>query len=49
MRRLVFSAVLLSAVLGCGNWKRVGSQSAPAPSDQLTALLNTSQFYQRLG
>jgi GWxTD domain-containing protein len=49
MRRLLFSAVLLGAALGCGNWKRVGTQAAPAPSDQLTALLNTSQFYQRLG
>jgi GWxTD domain-containing protein len=49
MRRLVFSAVLLGAALGCGNWKRVGTQAAPAPSDQLTALLNTAQFYQRLG
>src|SRR5438477_6120792 len=49
MRRLVFSAVFLGAALGCGNWKRVGTQAAPAPSDQLTALLNTAQFYQRLG
>jgi len=49
MRRLVFSAVLLGAALGCGNWKRVGTKAAPAPSDQLTALLNTAQFYQRLG
>jgi GWxTD domain-containing protein len=49
MRRLVFSAVFLGAALGCGNWKRVGTQSAPAPSDQLSALLNTTQFYQRLG
>jgi GWxTD domain-containing protein len=49
MRRLVFSAVFLGAALGCGNWKRVGTQSAPAPSDQLSALLNTAQFYQRLG
>jgi GWxTD domain-containing protein len=49
MRRLVFSAVLLSAALGCGSWKRVGTQAAPAPSDQLSALLNTAQFYQRLG
>ncbi|MFL5492901.1 MAG: GWxTD domain-containing protein [Gemmatimonadales bacterium] len=49
MRRLVFSALVLGASLGCGNWKRVGTQSAPAPSDQLTALLNTAQFYQRLG
>jgi GWxTD domain-containing protein len=49
MRRLVFSAVFLGAALGCGHWKRVGTQSAPAPSDQLTALLNTAQFYQRLG
>jgi hypothetical protein len=44
MRRLVFSAVFLGAALGCGNWKRVGTQSAPAPSDQLSALLNTAQF-----
>ena len=49
MRRLVFSAVFLGLALGCGNWKRVGTQAAPAPSDQLTALLNTAQFYQRLG
>jgi GWxTD domain-containing protein len=49
MGRLAFSTVLLGAALGCGSWKRVGTQAAPAPSDQLSALLNTSQFYQRLG
>jgi GWxTD domain-containing protein len=49
MRRLVFFAVVLTAALGCGNWKRVGTQAAPAPSDQLTAVLNSAQFYQRLG
>jgi GWxTD domain-containing protein len=48
MRWLV-TAVLLGAAFGCGSWKRVGTQGAPAPADQLTQLVNTPAFYQRLG
>jgi GWxTD domain-containing protein len=48
MRRLVIS-VLLLATLGCGNWSRVGSEQEPTPSEALTRVLNTTQFYQRLG
>src|SRR3954469_6382032 len=50
MRRHVI-AVLLggTALVGCGNWKRVGSRDGPAPADQLTQLINVSGFYQRLG
>jgi GWxTD domain-containing protein len=50
MRRHVI-AVLLggTALVGCGNWKRVGSRDGPAPADQLTQLINVSSFYQRLG
>jgi GWxTD domain-containing protein len=49
MRRLVMSAVLSAATLGCGNWSRVGSGREPTPSESLTRVLNTTQFYQRLG
>src|SRR5882724_6338329 len=49
MRRLVIFTVLLGTALGCGNWKRVGSQSQPAPSESLTRIFNTTQFYQKLG
>ena len=49
MRRLVVLAVLTAATLGCGNWSRVGSGSQPAPSETLTRVLNSTQFYQRLG
>ena len=49
MRRLVISAVLGSAILGCGSWGRVGSGGQPTPSETLTRVLNTTQFYQRLG
>jgi GWxTD domain-containing protein len=49
MRRLVLSAVLSSAILGCGNWGRVGSGNEPTPSESFTRVLNTTQFYQRLG
>ncbi len=51
MRRLVLvvvSAVAVSAT-GCGSWKRVGSEEQPRPTETLTRMLNTTQFYQRLG
>lgn len=49
MRRLVFAALGLAAALGCGNWKRVGSQNDPAPSETLTQLFDLTAFYRRLG
>ena len=49
MRRLVISAVLVAGILGCGSWRRVGSQDQPSPSETLTRLFNSTQFYQRLG
>jgi GWxTD domain-containing protein len=48
MRRLVLAPVMVAA-LGCGNWKRVGTEPQPRPTETLTALLNAQQFYQRLG
>ena len=48
MRRLVMAA-LVAATIGCGSWKRVGSEEQPRPTEALTRLLNTTQFYQRLG
>ena len=51
MRRLVLVAVpvLVASAIGCGSWKRVGSDEQPKPTETLTRLLNTTQFYQRLG
>ncbi|MGH7509053.1 MAG: GWxTD domain-containing protein [Gemmatimonadales bacterium] len=49
MRRHVIAVLLGGAALGCGNWKRVGSEDGPAPADQLSQLVNVSSFYQRLG
>jgi GWxTD domain-containing protein len=49
MRRTLVLALLGGAVLGCGNWKRVGDEDQPAPSETLTRIFNTTQFYQRLG
>ena len=49
MGRLVLAVLFAAAALGCGSWKRVGSQDGPAPADQLTQLMNISSFYQRLG
>ncbi len=51
MRRLVLVAVsvLAGSAIGCGSWKRVGSEEQPRPTETLTRLLNTTQFYQRLG
>jgi GWxTD domain-containing protein len=49
MRLLVIAGLLAGAVLGCGSWKRVGSQDAPTPADQLSQLVNVSGFYKRLG
>jgi GWxTD domain-containing protein len=48
MRRLVISVVLF-ATLGCGSWSRVGSKREPTPSETLTRVLNSTQYYQRLG
>ena len=31
MRRLVLSAVLSSAILGCGSWSRVGGEGCIGP------------------
>lgn len=41
--------LLLSVALGCGSWRRVGTQDEPAPAETLTRVFNTTQFYQRLG
>jgi len=49
MRRLVLAAALVASAIGCGSWKRVGSDEQPRPTETLTRLLNTQQFYQRLG
>jgi GWxTD domain-containing protein len=49
MRRLVLVAALVASAVGCGSWKRVGSDEQPKPTETLTRLLNTTQFYQRLG
>ncbi len=49
MRRLVFMIGLAASATGCGSWKRVGSDEQPKPTETLTRLLNTTQFYQRLG
>jgi len=49
MRRTLIVALLAGTVLGCGSWKRVGDEAQPAPSETLTRIFNTTQFYQRLG
>jgi GWxTD domain-containing protein len=49
MRRLAISAALCAATLGCGSWSRVGSGDQPTASESLTRVLNTTQYYQRLG
>jgi GWxTD domain-containing protein len=50
MRRHVLTVLLIGgATLGCGSWKRVGTQGGPAPADQLAQLTNVSSFYRRLG
>lgn len=49
MRGLLAVVLLAGAALDCGSWKRVGTQDAPTPADQLTKLVNVSAFYQRLG
>jgi GWxTD domain-containing protein len=49
MRGYVAAVLLGAASLHCGSWRRVGTQDAPAPADQLSQLVNVSSFYQRLG
>lgn len=49
MRRLLLLSFLLGAVSACGSWKRVGTESQPAPSETLTRIFNSTAFYQKLG
>jgi GWxTD domain-containing protein len=49
MRGLVTVVLLAAAALHCGSWRRVGTQDAPAPADQLSQLVNVPSYYQRLG
>ena len=49
MRRLGLAVALAASAIGCGSWKRVGSDEQPRQTETLTRLLNTQQFYQRLG
>jgi GWxTD domain-containing protein len=50
MRRTLVLTLLMSVAFGCGSWRRVGSsEEKPRPSDTLTRIFNTTQFYQRLG
>jgi GWxTD domain-containing protein len=49
MRGLMMSAVLCAATLGCGRWSRAGGSNEPTPTESLTRVLNSTQFYQRLG
>jgi GWxTD domain-containing protein len=49
MRWFVTAVLLGTTALGCGSWKRVGTEKAPAPADQLTQVVNTPAYYQRLG
>jgi GWxTD domain-containing protein len=46
---LVAAPFIAASAIGCGSWKRVGSDEQPRPSETLTRLLNTTEFYQRLG
>src|SRR5918997_5480276 len=49
MRGLGPVVLLCAAAVNCGSWRRVGTQDAPAPADQLTQLVNVPTYYQRLG
>ncbi|HEY9014099.1 MAG TPA: hypothetical protein VIM84_03430, partial [Gemmatimonadales bacterium] len=49
MRGLLLVALSSAAAMSCGSWRRVGSESAPTPADQLTRTVNVSSYYQRLG
>jgi GWxTD domain-containing protein len=49
MRGFLTAVFLAAAGLHCGSWKRVGTKDAPTPADQLTSVVNASNFYQRLG
>jgi GWxTD domain-containing protein len=49
MCRSVMFAMLCATLAGCGSWSRVGSEREPSASESLTRVLNTTQFYRRLG
>ena len=47
VRALVILALL--GTLACGNWTRAGDQDEPAPSQTLTAVLDETAVFQRIG
>ncbi len=49
-RQFALGGLLVAgAALGCGSWKRVGSDDKVAPSETLTQFLNIQSYYKRLG
>ena len=39
----------LAAAAGCGQWQKVGTESAPEPTAGFTQMLSAQDFYKRLG
>jgi hypothetical protein len=43
------AALGLLAAAGCGQWQKVGSEEAPAPTAGFTQMLSAQDFYARIG
>ena len=49
MRGRTLAALGLMAAAGCGQWQKVGSETAPEPTSGFTQMLSAQDFYKRLG
>jgi GWxTD domain-containing protein len=45
----MLAALGLLAATGCGQWQKVGTESAPEPTTGFTQMLSAEDFYKRLG
>jgi len=49
VRGRTLAALGLMAAAGCGQWQKVGSETAPEPTSGFTQMLSAQDFYKRLG
>lgn len=47
--RLTLPVLACSALAACGSWTRVGSETAPTPSQTLTSVLDETAVFRRIG
>ena len=48
-RRSTLAILLLPALMACGSWSRVGTESAPSPAQTFTSVLDETAVFRRIG